>query len=68
MKLAMEYFDNIVIAVATLMEPILASVIAYIFHVGLLPGPMGWIGNIMVSIGTLAVVFPSMGKDRGPAH
>jgi hypothetical protein len=32
----MEYFDNVVIAVATLMEPLLASLIAFVFHAGLL--------------------------------
>ena len=34
--LAMEYFDNIVIAVATLMEPLMASLIAFACHAGLL--------------------------------
>jgi hypothetical protein len=57
----MEYFDNVIIAVATLMEPLLASFIAYMFHAGLLPGPLGWFGNALVVCGTLAVVYPSMG-------
>lgn len=26
------------------------------------PGPLGWLGNLLVVIGTLAVVYPSMGK------
>lgn len=60
----MEYFDNVIIAVATLMEPLLASLIAYAFHAGLLPGPLGWFGNVLVVVGTLAVVYPSMGKEK----
>lgn len=59
---AMEYFDNVVIAVATLMEPLMATFIAYGFHIGLLPGPLGWLGNVLVVVGTLSVVYPSMGK------
>ena len=65
---AMQYFDNIVIAVATLMEPLMASLIAFAFHAGLLPGPLGWFGNLLVVLGTLGVVYPSMGKGGGGAH
>jgi len=65
---AMEYFDNVVIAVATLMEPLLASFIAFAFHAGLLPGPLGWFGNILVVAGTLAVVYPSMNKKDASIH
>lgn len=65
---SMEYFDNVVIAVATLMEPLLASLIAFVFHAGLLPGPLGWIGNVLVVLGTLAVVYPSMGKGNSSMH
>jgi drug/metabolite transporter (DMT)-like permease len=57
---AMEYFDNLIIAVATLLEPMTAAFIAYAFGVGLLPGPLGWMGNIMVATGTFCVVYPSM--------
>jgi len=59
---AMKYFENVVISVATLMEPLLASLIAYAFQIGLLPGPLGWVGNVLVIVGTLGVVYPSMGK------
>ena len=62
---AMEYFDNIVIAVATLMEPLLASLIAFACNAGLLPGSLGWLGNLLVVLGTLAVVYPSVGKESG---
>jgi drug/metabolite transporter (DMT)-like permease len=66
---SMEYFDNVVIAVlATLMEPLLASVIAFIFHAGLLPGPLGWFGNFVVVAGTLTVVYPSLGKGGSSMH
>jgi drug/metabolite transporter (DMT)-like permease len=65
---AMQHFDTIVIAVATLMEPLAASFIAFICHAGLLPGPLGWIGNLLVVIGTLGVVYPSMGKKDTGIH
>lgn len=63
---AMKTFSTVVIAVATLAEPLTASLIAYAFRAGLLPGPMGWVGNCLVFIGTLSVVYPSMGRaDKG---
>jgi len=66
---AMHYFDTVIIAVATLMEPLMASLIAYVFHAGLLPGPLGWFGNLLVVAGTLGVVYPSIGKGgAGDMH
>jgi drug/metabolite transporter (DMT)-like permease len=66
---AMQQFDTLVIAVATLLEPMAASVIAYTLAVGLLPGFMGWIGNLLVAVGTFAVVYPSVHKgDGGGGH
>ncbi|KAL3914737.1 MAG: hypothetical protein SGARI_008347, partial [Bacillariaceae sp.] len=62
---AMQHFDTIIIAVATLMEPLAASLIAFACNAGLLPGPLGWLGNLLVVMGTLAVVYPSMVKDDG---
>jgi drug/metabolite transporter (DMT)-like permease len=59
---AMQYFENIVIAVATLLEPIAATLIAFALGVGQLPSTMGWIGNGLVVIGTLAVVYASIDK------
>jgi drug/metabolite transporter (DMT)-like permease len=59
---AMQYFDNIIIAVATLLEPLTATLIAYSLHVGDLPGPLGWLGNTLVILGTLLVVYPSIDK------
>jgi drug/metabolite transporter (DMT)-like permease len=60
---AMQYFDNLIIAVATLLEPLIATIIAFILGVGLLPGPLGWLGNLVVLIGTLGVVIPSINNN-----
>ena len=66
---AMAYFENIIIAVATLMEPMIATLIAYALGVGDLPETMGWIGNVLVAIGTLGVVYPSINdKSAGGGH
>lgn len=54
---AMQYFDNIVISSATLMEPVVAEFLAFGFGVGTLPGWQGWLGNALVVLGTLAVVY-----------
>jgi len=56
---AMKDFDNLIISVAALMEPVVATFIAYGFHVGSLPGMNGWIGNALVALGTFGVVFPT---------
>jgi hypothetical protein len=42
-----------------------ATMIAFALGVGELPGTMGWIGNGLVAIGTLAVVYPAQLPDRG---
>lgn len=66
---AMQYFDNLIIAVATLLEPMAASLIAYALHVGELPGLVGWMGNVLVVIGTVGVVYPSVNSgDGGGGH
>ena len=62
---AMEYFDNIIIAVATLLEPMIATLIAFALGVSGLPGTFGWIGNFLVAVGTLGVVYPSVNKPGG---
>ena len=54
---AMQYFENIVISVAALMEPVVAELTAVALGVGVLPGWMGWAGNGLVIAGTLAVVY-----------
>jgi hypothetical protein len=64
---AFQYFDNLVISVAALMEPVVATFIAFGLGVGMLPGTTGWIGNVLVATGTLAVVYPTVEKSGG-AH
>jgi hypothetical protein len=59
---AMHYFDNLIISVASLMEPVVAELMAVIFGVGFLPGWKGWLGNALVAFGTLAVVYHPPGK------
>lgn len=56
---AMQDFDNLAIAVANLMEPVIAEIMALMLGVGMLPGVMGLIGNLMVISGTAAVVAPT---------
>ena len=65
---AMQHFENLVIAVATLLEPMVASLIAYALKVGELPGPIGWMGNVLVVIGTIGVVYPSVNSGDGGGH
>lgn len=65
---AFKYFDNLVISVAALMEPVVATFIAFGLGVGVLPGAMGWIGNLLVATGTLAVVYPTVDKGGGGGH
>ena len=65
---SMQYFDSIIIAISTLLEPMVASIIATIMHVGVLPGPQGWVGNILVVVGTFAVVYPSATKGDHGGH
>jgi drug/metabolite transporter (DMT)-like permease len=62
---AMEFFDNIIIAVATLLEPMIATLIAYFLGVGDLPSTYGWIGYFLVAVGTLGVVYPSIHDKSG---
>jgi hypothetical protein len=62
---AMQYFDNLLISVAALMEPVVALFTAFCFGVGVLPGYKGWLGNILVAVGTFAVIAPSsMNADK----
>jgi drug/metabolite transporter (DMT)-like permease len=60
---AMQYFDSIIIAVATLLEPTAATIIAYLVGIGAWPRPMGWVGNALVVMGTLTVVYPSVNSQ-----
>jgi len=59
---AMHYFDNLVISVAALCEPVVAEFLAFGLGVGFLPGWKGWMGNALVACGTYAVVYRPPGK------
>jgi len=65
---AMQFFDNIIISVATLLEPMIATIIAFVIGVGDLPGGMGWMGKFLVIMGTLGVVYPSIHSKDGMGH
>jgi len=54
---AMHYFDNVVISVAALMEPVIAEFLNCAMGVGELPSLLGWWGNLLVACGTFAVVY-----------
>lgn len=56
---AFTYFSSVVIAVAALLEPVVAAFTATAIGVGSLPGVEGWIGNFLVLVGTLAVIYPT---------
>ena len=65
---AMKHLDNLTVSFACLLEPMIATGIAYFCGVGSLPGLEGWIGNILVVAGTVAVIYPTVEaakQDRG---
>jgi hypothetical protein len=65
----MHYFSNLVISVATLLEPVVAELTAVFLGVGNLPGGMGWLGNGLVIVGTLAVVYrPPSSPQKALEH
>lgn len=47
------------------MEPVVAELLAASVGVSSLPGPLGWVGNLMVAVGTFAVVYPTATKKNG---
>ena len=63
---AFKYFSSVIIAVAALMEPVVAAFTAVGLGVGVFPGVEGWIGNLLVAAGTLAVLYPTTqsGKEE----
>jgi drug/metabolite transporter (DMT)-like permease len=65
---AMQFFDNLVICVAALMEPVVAESLAVMLGVGFLPGWKGWLGNALVAAGTFAVVYRPQHGDKLPSH
>jgi drug/metabolite transporter (DMT)-like permease len=58
---AMQYFDNLVISSAMLLEPVAAEFMACFVGVGSLPGLQGWLGIALVALGTLAVIYKANG-------
>lgn len=56
---AMQHFDPLVVSTAGLMEPVIASFLVFFLGLGALPGWLGWIGNLFVAVGTLAVIYPT---------
>jgi NADH:ubiquinone oxidoreductase subunit 4 (subunit M) len=64
----MHYFDTLVIAVAALLEPVVAELLAASVGVSSLPGTLGWVGNLMVAAGTFAVVYPTATKKGASLH
>jgi drug/metabolite transporter (DMT)-like permease len=67
---AMQYFDTLLISSAALAEPVVAELMAVACGVGSLPGFQGWMGNLLVAVGTFAVIFEdgSRKKDRKSLH
>jgi hypothetical protein len=65
---AMQFFDNLVICVASLMEPVVAEFLAFVIGVGFLPGWKGWLGNCLVAAGTFAVVYRPHDSDEMASH
>jgi drug/metabolite transporter (DMT)-like permease len=65
---AMQFFDNLVICVAALMEPVVAESLAFMLGVGFLPGWLGWLGNALVLTGTFAVVYQPQNGDKLASH
>jgi drug/metabolite transporter (DMT)-like permease len=61
---AFKYFSSVIIAVAALLEPVTATLLAIVLHVGVFPGWLGCIGNVMVIVGTLMVIYPSATEEE----
>jgi drug/metabolite transporter (DMT)-like permease len=61
---AFKYFSSVIIAVAALLEPVTATLLAIVLHVGVFPGWLGCIGNVMVIVGTLMVIYPSAAEEE----
>ena len=61
---AMQHFDPLVVSTAGLMEPVIATLMVFALGIGILPGWLGWIGNLLVAIGTLAVIYPTNGQKK----
>jgi len=60
----MHYFDKLIISVAGLMEPVVATLLAYGMGVGMLPGSLGWIGMALVTGGTFSVISQTTSSSK----
>eukprot|EP00978_Attheya_sp_CCMP212_P021116 scaffold61284_cov43-Attheya_sp.AAC.2 len=65
---AMAWFSNVIILVAALLEPVVAELMSFSLGVGELPGLTGWVGNVLVLCGTMAVVWPSSTSETSFSH
>lgn len=61
---AFKYFSSVTIAVAALLEPVVAAFTAVAMGVGVLPGFEGWVGNALVILGTLGVLYPTIERSH----
>lgn len=61
---AFKHFSSVIIAVAALLEPVVAAFTAVLMGVGVLPGFEGWVGNALVIFGTLAVLYPTIERSK----
>ena len=61
----LKYFDPIVVTMTMLCEPILAAYLGVLVGVGTKPGKVTWIGDGIVAVGSLMVIFSKTRKiDR----
>jgi drug/metabolite transporter (DMT)-like permease len=63
---SLRYFDPFVVSVAALSEPVVAQLLAALAQVGLLPGWRGWIGNVLIALGTYWVAYHPTAKNEEP--
>lgn len=60
----LKYFDSVVVATVMLMEPVLAAFIGFGAGVDPLPGIQTWIGDVIVTIGSVLVIFSGARKTE----
>lgn len=58
----MKYFDPVVVSTVMLMEPVIAAFMAVITGVDPLPGMQTWIGDIVVTLGSVLVIYSGSKK------
>ena len=60
----MKYFDPVVVSMVMLMEPIVATFIGMAVGVSTLPGLVTWIGNAVVVLGSIMVIYTGSKKTE----